>query len=95
MEKQINQTARVTPSQNLESSRGQIMTQNDTLIKSGWIKRSTHDNTRLSEVVEMYESLGFEVMTAPFDPAAEPGCTQCMKATPDRYKTIYTRRRSI
>lgn len=56
-----------------------------------WKKQSTSDEPRLSELVEMYKEIGFEVHLEPFHPDEEPGCSECMKISPDRYKTIYTR----
>ena len=61
------------------------------LKKQGWVKQTTYDEPRLSEIVEMYEEMDFEVRIEPFNPEDEPGCTQCMKCQPHQYKTIYTR----
>lgn len=65
------------------------------LEKQGWIKQTTYDGFRISEIVEMYEEMDFEVHIEPFNPDDddEPGCTECMKLQPDRYKTIYTRKK--
>lgn len=60
------------------------------LAKEGWEKRSIIDEPRLSEVVEMYESLDFEVLLEPVDLDSEE-CSECMRADPKRYKVIYTR----
>ena len=35
------------------------------LEKEGWIKRTTIDEPRLSEIIEEYESLGYEVHLEP------------------------------
>jgi hypothetical protein len=69
------------------------MTREEELTRAGWEKQMTFDEPRLSELVEMYEEIGFEVHLEPFHPDEEPGCTECMKADPDKYKTIYTRKR--
>ena len=61
------------------------------LIARGWEKQTTYDEPRLSEIVEMYEETGFEVHLEPFDPFFDQGCVDCMKASPEKYKTIYTR----
>jgi len=61
------------------------------ILNEGWEKRSTTDEPRLSELVKTYEELGFEVLLAPFDPDEEPGCSVCMKTSPQQYRTIYTR----
>jgi hypothetical protein len=67
------------------------------LTRLGWEKRFTADEPRLSEMKEMYESIGFEVLLEPL-PAreelaacAESGCTACFDVDPDRYRIIYTR----
>jgi len=59
---------------------------------SGWEKRTTIDEPRLSELVEFYEELGFEVLLRPVS-AEECGqeCAECILAAPERYRTIYTR----
>jgi len=60
------------------------------LQKQGWEKRFTTDEPRLSEAVEQYAEIGFEVHLEPFDMSSED-CTSCLVASSDRYKTIYTR----
>lgn len=63
------------------------------LEKQGWVKQTTYDEPRLSEIAEMYREMGYDVHIEPFNPDDEPGCSECMRAQPDRYKTIYTRKR--
>jgi hypothetical protein len=60
--------------------------------KEGWEKRNTYDEPRLSELKGYYEELGYEVMSLPFNPAEEPGCTACMASMPEQYRTLYTRK---
>ena len=62
------------------------------ILNEGWEKRSTTDEPRLSELVKTYEELGFEVLLVPFDAGKEPGCSECMKTSPQQYRTIYTRK---
>jgi hypothetical protein len=69
------------------------MTRAEELQKEGWEKRFTIDEPRLSEMLEQYQELGFEVLLEPVDPSSEE-CTVCITASPDRYRTIYTRRKS-
>jgi hypothetical protein len=64
----------------------------DPLVLKGWERQNTLDEPRLSEVAEMYREIGFEVRIEPFDPDKESGCSECMKASAEKYKTIYTRR---
>ena len=71
-----------------------MMSREQELNKEGWTKQSTHDEPRLSDIVEMYEEIGLEVLLEPFNPSEEPGCTDCMRASVDKYKTIYTKRKT-
>lgn len=64
------------------------------LEKEGWVKQFSADEPRLSEAVEEYRELGFEVLLEPLDPLEMVGeCTSCFRASCDRTKVIYTRRR--
>jgi len=63
------------------------------LERQGWIRRFVADEPRLSEAVELYKSLGYEVRSEPavFDETSEE-CQKCLLYQDcDRYKTIYTR----
>ena len=57
---------------------------------AGWTRRSVLDELRLSEVVDLYEELGFEVMLRPVS-KEELGeeCTDCLLAEPERYRIVY------
>jgi hypothetical protein len=70
------------------------MSREDELARQGWKRVLTCDEPRLSEMVEMYREIGFEVHLEPFHPEEEPGCAECLQADPGRYKTIYTRKES-
>lgn len=70
------------------------MTREEELARQGWEKQSTNDEPRLSELVETYKEIGFEIHLEPFHPDEELGCTECMKISPDNYKTIYIRKKS-
>ncbi len=63
------------------------------LAAQGWTRRSTLGEPRLSEAVEQYRAMGFEVHLENFDPTAEGegGCTTCFGSAAEQYKTIYTR----
>lgn len=67
------------------------MTKETALLQRGWTKQSTHDEPRLSDVIEAYAEMGMEIHLEPFNPDEEKGCTECMRMSPERYKTIYTR----
>ncbi len=71
------------------------MTRENELKKEGWEKRFTIDEPRLSEMVEQYKELGFDVLLEPVDTSSEE-CTGCLTdpAFSDRCKTIYTRRKN-
>jgi hypothetical protein len=70
-------------------------TAEEKLIQEGWQKQATYDDPRLSEMLEMYADIGLEVHLEPFDAAAADGCSGCMQLYPDRFKTIYTRKKTI
>ena len=69
------------------------MTRKEELKRQGWQRQSTYDEPRLSEMVDTYLEIGLEVHLEPFEPDEEPGCASCMAATPEKYKTIYTRKK--
>ena len=69
------------------------MTRKEELTRKGWEKQDIYDEPRLSEIVELYEEMGLEVLLEPFNPDDEPGCVECMKVTPDKYKTVYTKKK--
>ena len=68
-------------------------------MEGDWKRRMVASEPRLSEVVAMYESLGFEVRLEPVsadDPYwAEEGCTACLDdpAEAERTRVVYTRPR--
>ena len=69
------------------------MTRQEELARQGWQRQATYDEPRLSELANMYEDIGLEVHLEPFHVDEEPGCTGCMAATPELYKTLYTRKK--
>ena len=71
------------------------MTRQEELAHQGWQRQATYDEPRLSEMAEMYKDIGMEVHLEPFNLDEAPGCSGCMVATPERYKTIYTRKKPI
>jgi hypothetical protein len=75
----------------------------DALQKQGWIKQFVASESRLSEAVELYKELGFEVHLEPLPKGQEcdtctglekeePGeCRVCFEGSEDQYKIIFTR----
>lgn len=68
------------------------------LAAEGWTRQNVASEPRLGEAVELYESLGFDVLLVPVlaECAADGGagrCTACFGAdeNPDRYRVVYTR----
>jgi hypothetical protein len=68
-----------------------------TPVVEDWKRRMVASEPRLSEIVEMYESLGYEVKLVPLDPS-DPGwddddCTACLvdPAEAERTRVVYTR----
>ncbi|MFB0538300.1 MAG: hypothetical protein ACETWR_25425 [Anaerolineae bacterium] len=62
------------------------------LEKEGWTRQFTAEEPRLSEAVELYKSLGFEVHLEPVVPDENSEeCAACLEVMCDRYITIYTR----
>jgi len=61
------------------------------LKAQGWERRTTACEPRLSELVELYESLGFAVRLEPFEPEEGYECLDGYLAEPGRYKIIFTR----
>jgi hypothetical protein len=69
------------------------MTREEELAKEGWEKKSVMSEPRLSEAVEMYESLGLEVRVEPVDlESMDEECRECFEQ--DDCKVIYTRKRT-
>lgn len=64
------------------------------LEQEGWQRQTVTDEPRLSELVEFYKELSFEVLLVPFDPKKEPaGCTECFDDS-GKTKIIYTRKKT-
>lgn len=64
------------------------------LEAAGWVRQFTAEEPRLSEAVELYRALGFEVHLEPVRPEElAEGCRECFKIEPGKCKTIYTRRK--
>ncbi len=63
------------------------------LEQQGWQRQFTTDQTRLDEMVEFYQSLGYEVhLEAACDELPVTACNSCFEKFCDQYKTIFVRR---
>ncbi|MBU0515068.1 MAG: hypothetical protein KJ621_09880 [Proteobacteria bacterium] len=71
------------------------MSREEELVAQGWTRQTVMNEPRLSEVVEEYQSLGFEVRLEPIDPGRcnEQGCDACFQGegVADRFRVVYTR----
>ena len=64
------------------------------LEKEGWVKRTTIDEPRLSEITELYKSLGYEVRVEPVKlDELDEECRRCYQNQIDKIRTVYVRKR--
>jgi len=64
------------------------------LEKKGWIKRTTIGEPRLSEIVELYKSLGYEVRVEPVKiDELDEECRRCYKNEANEVKTVYVKKK--
>jgi hypothetical protein len=63
------------------------------LVEQGWVRRFTAEEPRLSEMKELYESMGMDVLIESGMPEDDEQCRGCydVEGFENRYKTIYTR----
>ena len=67
---------------------------NPRLVEEGWERRFMADPECARESTEMYQSLGFEVLSEPVLPAElSEVCTDCQVAVCRLYVTLYTRKK--
>jgi hypothetical protein len=66
---------------------------NINLENEGWIKRNAAEEPRLSELVELYKELDFDVLLLDLSLEENPDdvCNECLKGNSEKYKMIYTR----
>jgi len=70
-------------------------TREEELKKNGWIRMFTAKEPRLSECVELYESMGLEVHLEPLRlDELDEECKACYEKDLDEYKTIYTKKQN-
>jgi len=64
------------------------------LEKEGWIKQTTIGEPRLSEIVELYKSLGYEVRLEPVKiNDLDDECRRCYEGEINEVKTVYVKKR--
>ena len=62
------------------------------LTKKGWMKQNTIGEPRLSECVDLYKSLGYEVHLEPINPnEMSEDCRRCFEKD-KTVRTIFTRK---
>ena len=64
------------------------------LKMQGWARQFVTDEPRLSEAVELYKSLGYEVRleSSSFEEVNQV-CKNCLQSDCEKYKTIYIKKR--
>ncbi|MCX7857625.1 MAG: hypothetical protein N2513_06560 [Deltaproteobacteria bacterium] len=72
------------------------------LIEKGWERRMVACEPKLSEIIELYKEIGFEVHTEPLWDVEQSDisecdneeCMACYELDKEKYRIIYTRRKS-
>ncbi len=86
------ETRRVIP-----IAQAKVISPEDALLKDGWVRQTTIGEPRLSEIVQNYKAMGFEVHVEEFKTEGDSGCTTCFDAGQEMgfmYGTVYVRKRS-
>jgi hypothetical protein len=66
---------------------------NPELVAQGWERRFVTDGRRLSEYVQLYESMGYEVQAEPVrESEIGPDCNDCRLIMLMQFHTVYTRK---
>jgi hypothetical protein len=67
---------------------------NPQLVAQGWKRRFMADRVRAKESIELYESMGYEVLAEPVRPAElRDECSDCKVVVYFSYVNIYTRKK--
>ncbi|MFX0090421.1 MAG: hypothetical protein ACFFBD_01565 [Candidatus Hodarchaeota archaeon] len=61
--------------------------------KEAWKRQFTIEEHRVSEYVELYESLGYEVLVKPATPSERDECQACYATGCNKFRTVYTRQK--
>jgi hypothetical protein len=77
-------------------AQAKVVTAEDALVKDGWVRQTTIGEPRLSEIVQNYRAMGFDVHVEEFKSQGD-GCNTCFDAGQElgfSYGTVYVRKRS-
>ena len=79
--------------QEIVVDREQTLARHKKLTQEGWERRFTAEEPRLSEMKELYESMGLDVRIEAAVPEEGQECSGCfdLPGFEERYKTLYTR----
>ena len=70
------------------------LTADPALVAEGWERRFVTDGRRATEVIDLYEELGYEVRAEPVrEEELENDCEDCQLIVLMQFKTIYTRKK--
>ncbi len=58
-----------------------------------WERGFTIEENRVKEYVELYESIGYDVLIEPATPNEAANCQACFKADFDNLRTIYIKQK--
>lgn len=75
-------------------AQAKVLSPEDALLKDGWVRQTTIGEPRLSEIVQNYKAMGFEVHVEEFKTGGE-GCNTCFDAGRElgfEYGTVYVRK---
>jgi len=71
------------------------LTADPALVAEGWERRFVTDGRRATEVIDLYEELGYEVRAEPVrEEELENDCEDCQLIVLMQFKTIYTRKKN-
>ena len=73
--------------------KNKVLDKDGDLEKEGWTRQFSAAEPRLSEAVELYKEIGFEVRLEPLDRKEAGECGVCFEEDADKYKIIYTRKK--
>ncbi|MEZ5175597.1 MAG: hypothetical protein R2823_05265 [Acidimicrobiia bacterium] len=66
------------------------------LHAAGWMQRTVTDPSRITELEELYQSVGFETTIVPLDPDSfGDSCNECAVTACSEYLALFTRRLGV